>query len=62
MALALEAWVLKALVGLEGLALEGLGLEGPVLEGFGLLLPTSLTALLAFPGAEQLCQYLCQNI
>ena len=57
MALALEAWVLKALVGLEGLVLEG-----PVLESFGLLLPTSLTALLAFPGAEQLCQYLCQNI
>ena len=52
MALALEAWVLKALVGLEGLALEGLGLEGPILEGFGLLLPTSLTALLAFPGAK----------
>ena len=42
--------------------LEGLVLEELALESFGLLLPTSLTALLAFPGAEQLCQYLCQNI
>ena len=40
------------MVGLEGLALEGLGLEGPVLGSFGLLLPTSLTALLAFLGAS----------
>ena len=43
----MKALALKAFVGLEGLALEGLGLEGPVLRSFGLLLPTSLTALLA---------------
>ena len=49
-------------LGLEGLGIEGLGLEGLALEGLGLLLPTSSTALLAFPSAKQLFQYLCRNV